>query len=77
MPADINQCLKSCLKMIWNELKYKAEIIEDYGRLPMVTCNAQQVCQVFVNILMNAAQAIENKGEIRITTRADGWTDEN
>lgn len=72
MPADINQCLKSCLKMIWNELKYKAEIIEEYGRLPMVTCNAQQVCQVFVNILMNAAQAIEDKGEIRITTRADG-----
>ncbi len=71
MPADINQCLKSCLKMIWNELKYKAEIIEDYGKLPMVTCNAQQMCQVFVNILMNAAQAIEDKGVIRITTRAD------
>jgi len=70
-PADINQCLKSCLKMIWNELKYKAEVIEEYGKLPMVTCNAQQMCQVFVNILMNAAQAIEDKGEIRITTRAD------
>lgn len=72
MPADINQCLRSSLKMIWNELKYKAEIVGDYGRLPMVTCNAQQVCQVFVNLLMNAAQAIEDKGEIRIITRAAG-----
>lgn len=72
MPADINQCLRSSLKVIWNELKHKAEVIEDYGKLPMVTCDAQQIIQVFVNLLMNAAQAIEDKGEIRITTRADG-----
>jgi len=68
--ADINRCLESTLNVVWNELKYKAKVIKDYGELPLVECYPQQLNQVFMNLLVNAAQAIEKEGEIRIVTRA-------
>ncbi len=68
--TDINKSLDSTLNVVWNELKYKAEVFKDYGDLPPVQCYPQQLNQVFVNILVNAAQAIQENGEIRITTHA-------
>ncbi len=74
--ADINQGLDSTLNVVWNELKYKAEVTKDYGELPEVECYPQQLNQVFMNLLVNAAQAIEKQGEIRIATRAvDGYVE--
>ena len=69
--ADINKGIESTLNVVWNELKYKARVIKDLGKIPLVKCYPQRINQVFMNILINAAQAIEDKGEIRITTRAD------
>jgi len=69
--ADINKGIESTLNVVWNELKYKARVIKDLGNIPLVKCYPQRMNQVFVNILINAAQAIEDRGEIRITTRAD------
>ncbi len=66
--ADINQGIESALNIVWNELKYKAEVIKEYGPIPKIECFPQQLNQVFMNILMNAAQAIETKGEIKIKT---------
>ncbi len=68
--ANINRNLESTLNIVWNELKYKATVTKDYGDLPEVRCYPQQLNQVFMNILVNAAQAIEKQGEIRIVTRA-------
>lgn len=71
--TDINECLESTLEIVCNELKDKAAITKDFGRLPPVRCYPQKINQVFTNILVNAAQAIENKGEIIIrTTAAEG-----
>ncbi len=67
--ADINKNMESTLNVVWNELKYKAKVIKEYGDLPQVKCYPQQLNQIFVNLLVNAAQAIEKKGEIRISTR--------
>jgi len=67
--ADINQGLESTLNIVWNELKYKARVIKDLGNIPMVMCYPQRLNQVFMNILINAAQAIEKKGTIKISTR--------
>ncbi len=53
---------------MWNELKYKAEVKKDFGKLPLMPCYPQKLNQVFMNILVNAAQAIEDRGEIRIKT---------
>lgn len=68
--CDINAGIESTLNVIWNEIKYKAEVIKDYGELPFIDAFPQQLNQVFMNLLVNAAQAIETRGEIRITTRA-------
>ena len=68
---DINKGIESTLNVVWNELKYKATVTKEYGDLPVIKCYPQQLSQVFMNIFVNAAQAIEKRGEIRISTRAD------
>ena len=70
--ADINLCLDSTVNMLSNELKYKTTLVKEYGQIPGVLCYPHQLNQVFVNILANAAQAIEKQGEIRIATQMEG-----
>jgi len=69
--ANIHDCLESTLNIVMNELRYKADIVRDYGDLPLLLCNPQQLDQVFMNLLINASQAIEQWGRITITTRTD------
>jgi two-component system NtrC family sensor kinase len=71
-PADINRILDSTLNIVWNELKHKAAVSKDYGEVPLIGCNAGQLSQVFMNILVNGAQAITGFGEITIKTRLSG-----
>ena len=68
--TDINHGIDSTLNVVWNELKYKATINKNYQKLPLVKCYPQQVNQIFMNILVNAAQAIQEQGEISISTKA-------
>ncbi|MCM2357224.1 MAG: ATP-binding protein [Geobacteraceae bacterium] len=70
--ADINECLESTLNIVWNELKYKATLRRDYGEIPRTRCYPQQLEQVFMNLLVNAAHAIEKQGEVAVTTRYEG-----
>jgi two-component system NtrC family sensor kinase len=70
--VDLNAELESTLRMVWNELKYKAEVIRDFEPLPLISCHPTQITQVFTNLLVNAAHAIERRGEIRIRTRLQG-----
>ena len=67
--VDINRCLDSTINIIWNEIKYKATLKKNYGDLPLTLGYPQQLNQVFMNILLNAAQSIADKGEITVTTR--------
>jgi signal transduction histidine kinase len=66
---DINRGLESTLNVVYNELKYKATLHKKFGDIPMVNAYPQQLNQVFMNILVNAAQAIEKKGDIHIVTQ--------
>ena len=68
--VDINQLIDSILNIIWNEVKHKAEVVKEYGNLPQVRCFPQKIGQVFMNILINAVQAISEWGTITITTKA-------
>lgn len=61
--ADLNRCLDSTINIVINEIKYVAELKREYGDLPKISCNAQQINQVFMNLLINAAHAIQAKGE--------------
>ena len=73
---DLNQCIDDTLNIVRNELAYKAEVKKAYDELPEIRCVQNQIKQVMINLLVNAAQAIENKGEIEITTRSsDGWAE--
>ena len=66
--ADINECLESTINIVWNELKYKATVKREYGDISLTKCYPQQLNQVFMNLLVNAAQAIEKQGEITVKT---------
>lgn len=69
--TDINTCIESALNITTNEIKYKATVVKDFADVPAIECVAPQINQVLVNLLMNAAQAIDEHGEIRIATFCD------
>jgi two-component system NtrC family sensor kinase len=70
--VDLNLCIESAITISWNELKYKATLVRDFGDLPPVTCFPQQLNQVFLNLLVNAAHAIESRGEIAVRSWREG-----
>jgi signal transduction histidine kinase len=69
--ANLNDCIESTLKIVWNELKYRCRVVREFGELPSLSCFPGQINQVVMNLLVNAAQAIEGEGTITIATRAD------
>lgn len=69
--TNINQAIEDILTIVWNEIKYKATIEKEYGTLPPVKCNVGEIKQVLVNLLVNAAHAIMDKGVISIITSAN------
>jgi signal transduction histidine kinase len=70
--ANLEQGLDSTLNVVWNELKYKAEVTKEYGGIPQILCMPAQLNQVFMNLLTNAGQAIDEHGRITIRTGQDG-----
>ncbi len=70
--ANLEKGLDSTLNVVWNELKYKAEVVKEYGQIPEVECIPSQINQVFMNLLVNAAHAIESRGRITLRTGTEG-----
>ncbi|MBI9102645.1 MAG: hypothetical protein JEY99_09530 [Spirochaetales bacterium] len=66
--ADLNHSVEDALRLTWNELKYKCELKKNLGEFPEILCRQDQLTQVFVNILVNAGQAITSQGVITIDT---------
>ena len=72
-PADLHHGLDSTLTIVNNEIKYKADVVKRYGQLPPIDCLASQLNQVFMNLLVNAAQAMgDQRGTITVTTGVEG-----
>ncbi|OGQ96633.1 MAG: hypothetical protein A2521_08270 [Deltaproteobacteria bacterium RIFOXYD12_FULL_57_12] len=69
--VNMNDCLENTINVVWNELKYKSTVLREYGELPQTKCYPQQLSQVFMNLLVNAVQAIDKQGEIRLRTWAE------
>ncbi len=71
----IEPVIESSLRMAWNEIRHRARIAKDYGVIPRVHANAARLGQVFLNLIVNAAQAIpeghSESNELRIKTRSD------
>jgi PAS domain S-box-containing protein len=73
--VDLNHCLQSTLTVARNEYKYVADVETDFAELPNVECYPGELNQVFLNILVNAAHAIQDtgqRGKITVMTRVDG-----
>jgi len=72
VPVNLNNEIEKALNLVLNEVKYNCEIVKEYGELPKISGNPQQIEQVMMNILINASHAIEDKGTISIKTYHQG-----
>jgi signal transduction histidine kinase len=68
-PRDL---IERSLQLCSNELKHTATVHRDYGEVPALRCYPQQIEQVLVNLLVNAAQALPGRGDIHLRTRTEG-----
>jgi two-component system NtrC family sensor kinase len=70
---NLNEAIETTINIAWNEIKYVATINKEFGDIPHVKCYPQQLNQVFLNLLVNAAHALgENQGVITVRT----WREE-
>jgi signal transduction histidine kinase len=79
-PVDVRRVLESSLRMAWNEIRHRARLIKEYGAVPPVEANEARLGQLFLNLIVNAAQAIRegnaDQNVIRVSTEleaASGW----
>lgn len=70
--VDIHDGLEDTLTIIHHEIKHRAKVIKKYGNIPPIPCYPGQLNQVFLNLLINAGQAIKDEGEIIIKTYQAG-----
>lgn len=72
--VNINEALETTINIAWNEIKYVADLERNFGEIPEILCYPQQLNQVFLNLLVNAAHALGSKhGIINVKT----WQDED
>ncbi|HYE97695.1 MAG TPA: response regulator, partial [Planctomycetota bacterium] len=69
---DVHRSIEEALRIVGKELTLKAEVHRAYGPLPEILGSAGRIEQVFLNLLLNAAQAIERRGTVSIRTEVDG-----
>ncbi|WP_426141816.1 ATP-binding protein [Pseudomonas sp. DWP3-1-2] len=71
--ADLHEGIDSTLNIAANELKYKADVVKEYGELPKIECLPSQINQVIMNLVVNAAQAMgEQRGKIILRSGVQG-----
>ena len=71
--VDLHEGIESTIRLLSQYYSSGRVVIRrDFGELPLVSCYAAQLNQVWMNLLANAAQAVAEKGEVRITTKLDG-----
>jgi PAS domain S-box-containing protein len=73
--VDLRQVLETSVRIVGNEVRHKARLLRDYQDIPLVDANELRLAQVFVNLLVNAAQAMDEgavaQNTIRLCTRTD------
>ena len=74
--VDVHRVIDSSLRMAWNEIRHRARLVKDCGKVPTILANESRLGQVFLNLIVNAAQAMPeghaDTNEIRIRTSASG-----
>jgi signal transduction histidine kinase len=71
--VDVSKVIESSIRMAWNEIRHRAQLIKEYGDVPMVDSNEARLGQILLNLLVNAAQAMPEgraaRNEIRVVTK--------
>ena len=71
-PIDLNALIEQSVSMVWNQIRHRARLVKVFGKLPLIPGNKTTLGQVFLNLLVNAAQAIPEGdaewNEIRISS---------
>lgn len=71
-PVDIHRVLESSIAITNNEIRHRARLLTDYGSIPRTLANEARLAQIFINLLVNAAQSIKEgdaaHNEIRVRT---------
>lgn len=70
--ASLHECLESTLTLLQHKLEDRIAIVRNYGDLPAIECYPNQLNQVFMNLLLNAIQAMNGAGTVTITTKQEG-----
>jgi signal transduction histidine kinase len=70
--ADLHEGLDSTLTLVHHELKNRIGVVKQYGDIPAIHCHPNKINQVFMNLLVNAAQSISGEGVITIRTFREG-----
>ncbi|HEY0781368.1 MAG TPA: ATP-binding protein, partial [Thermoanaerobaculia bacterium] len=74
-PVVVRRVLDSSINIAWNEIRHRARLVKDFAEVPMIEGNESRLGQVFLNLLLNAAQAIPEgeaeRNEIRVSTATD------
>jgi two-component system, NtrC family, sensor kinase len=72
--VNIHEGIESTLRILQHQLRSRIRIVKEFGDIPEIECLPNQLNQVFMNMLLNAAQAIKDRGEITVKTYRDGNT---
>jgi signal transduction histidine kinase len=74
-PVNVEKVMESTLRMAWNEIRYRARLVKSYGNCPPVQANESRLGQVFLNLVVNAAQAMNeakwSDNRLTISTATD------
>ncbi len=77
--VDVERALESSIKMAWSEIRHRAQVVRSYARVPPVIAEEARLGQVFLNLILNAVQAIP-EGDVKGNTitvvsrvEGDGW----
>ncbi|MCZ6805547.1 MAG: response regulator [Deltaproteobacteria bacterium] len=77
--VDVRGVLESSINMCWNQIRHRATLKRDIAQTPLIEVNESRLGQVFLNLLINAAQAMPEEGidknliTVRTYTDSDGW----
>jgi signal transduction histidine kinase/ActR/RegA family two-component response regulator len=76
VPVDLNEVIEGAAKILQNEIRFRAKLVKEYGEIPSVLGDEGRLAQVFLNLLMNAAHAIDEgnveQNTISVRTWAEG-----
>jgi two-component system cell cycle sensor histidine kinase/response regulator CckA len=74
--VDVEALIESSLRMAWNEIRHRARLVKNYGGVPLVLASEARLGQVFLNLIVNAAQAMEegfvHDNELMVRTKLEG-----